>query len=137
MSDPVALDRQEWQDLAGSKARLWLVQALYLELVSPPTRFSKSTVDVWSPVQAYVLASENMEGDDETMEMSPETKRKNTPRAAIELGIEKTIALQLKGCRVKQAPGEAPREGVKKPGGRESRRRNRLFASSSCILRVR
>ena len=116
MSDPVALEDHEWQDWAGSKTRLWLVQALYLELVSPSTGFSKPTVDVWSPVQAYVLASENMEGDDETMEMSPETGRTNTTRAAIDLGTEKTIALQLKGCRVRQVPGEAPREGIKKAG---------------------
>ena len=95
---------------------MWLVQALYLELVSPPTGFSKPTVDVWSPVQAYVLASKNMEGDDETIEMSPEKGKRNTTRAAIDLGIQKTIGLQLKGCRVRQVPGEAPREGVKKPG---------------------
>ena len=117
-SDPVALDRQEWQDWAGSKARLWLVQALYLELVSPPIGFSKPTVDVWSPVQAYVLASENMEGDDETMEMSPETGRRSTTRAPINLGIHQTISYHLKGCRVRQVPGEAPTEGVKKPAGR-------------------
>ena len=57
-----------------------------------------------------------MEGNEETMEMSPETGRRNTPRASIDLGTEKTIALQLKGCRVRLVPGEAPREGVKKPG---------------------
>ena len=118
MSDPVALEDHKWQDLPESKARLWLVQALYLELISPPIGFSKPTVDVWSPVHAYVPASENMEGDDETMEMSPETRRRSTTRAPINLGIQQTIALHLKGCRVRQVPGEAPTEGVKKPAGR-------------------
>ena len=80
MSNLVVLENHKWQDWEGSKARLWLVHALYLELISPPIGFSKPTVDVWSPVQAYVLASEKMHGDNETMELSPGRGRRNTMR---------------------------------------------------------
>ena len=93
---------------------MWLAQALYLELISPPIGFSKPTVDVWSPVQAYVLANEKMQGDDDTIELSPGTGRKNTTRVARNFGIAKTIRMQLKGCRVRQVPGKGPRKGVKK-----------------------
>lgn len=89
------LKHYKWQNWRGRKMRLWLVQALYTEIVSPPIGFSPIVTHEWTEINAYSLQSAEPGMID--IEVSPHA-------------IDRTVTQPIANYRVREVPDEGPRE---------------------------
>jgi len=108
----------KWQAWDGVKARLWVVQCLYTELVRPHPDFAKPDCFTWVMHACSIREQNEAEAEDEedTQILTPNTGKRATSKKIRPLrGVANTIGIDIRTFRVRAAPGEGPRDNPLPP----------------------
>lgn len=115
------LRRQEknWQQWSGQKARLWVVQALYTELVRPHPEFDPPDIYNYKPLQALSIREKNEE--DDLQILTPNSGRRATSvKVRVNRGIAATIPFDIRTFRIRAPDAESKRANPLSPVGSDS-----------------